>query len=55
MTVKGKVLRMDDEQIILDVTQEVLNFLGEAVMFAREGMAAIELYKREKEAAPLML
>lgn len=50
MTVKGKVLLMDDEQIILDVTQEVLNFLGYEVMFAREGMAAIELYKREKEA-----
>lgn len=50
MTVKGKVLLMDDEQIILDVTQEVLNFLGYEVMFAREGQAAIELYKREKEA-----
>ncbi|MDO9327084.1 MAG: response regulator [Methanoregula sp.] len=50
MTVKGKVLLMDDEQIILDVTQEVLNFLGYEVMFAREGQAAIEIYKREKSA-----
>jgi CheY-like chemotaxis protein len=48
MTSKGKVLLMDDEQIILDVTLEVLKFLGYEVMFAREGVAAIELYKKEK-------
>ena len=50
MTSKGKVLLMDDEQIILDVTLEVLKFLGYDVMFAREGAAAIELYKNEKAA-----
>ena len=50
MTSKGKVLLMDDEQIILDVTLEVLKFLGYSVMFAREGAAAIELYKNEKAA-----
>jgi CheY-like chemotaxis protein len=50
MTDKGKVLLMDDEQIILDVTLEVLKFLGYGVMFAREGSAAIELYKKEKAA-----
>jgi CheY-like chemotaxis protein len=50
MTSKGKVLLMDDEQIILDVTLEVLKFLGYDVMFAREGAAAIELYKKEKAA-----
>jgi len=50
MTSKGKVLLMDDEQIILDVTFEVLKFLGYEVMFAREGAAAIELYKKEKTA-----
>ena len=50
MTSKGKVLLMDDEQIILDVTQEVLKFLGYEVMFAREGADAIELYKNEKSA-----
>jgi CheY-like chemotaxis protein len=48
MNGKGKVLLMDDEQIILDVTQEVLKFLGYEVMFACEGQAAIELYKQEK-------
>ena len=50
MTSKGKVLLMDDEQIILDVTLEVLKFLGYGVMFARDGAAAIELYKNEKAA-----
>ena len=50
MTSKGKVLLMDDEQIILDVTLEVLKFLGYSVMFAREGAAAIELYKKENDA-----
>ncbi|MEN6443328.1 MAG: response regulator [Methanoregula sp.] len=45
---KGKVLLMDDEQIILDVTYEVLKFLGYEVAFAKEGGAAVEMYKKEK-------
>lgn len=49
MTSKGKVLLMDDEQVILDVTNEVLRFLGYEVMFARDGAAAIELYRQERE------
>jgi CheY-like chemotaxis protein len=47
---RGKVLLMDDEQIILDVTLEVLKFLEYDVMFARDGRAALDLYKHEKEA-----
>ena len=50
MAAKGKVLLMDDEQIILDVTLEVLNYLEYEVMFARDGEAALGLYKHEKEA-----
>jgi CheY-like chemotaxis protein len=50
MTSKGKVLLMDDEQIILDVTREVLQFLGYEVQFARDGAEAITLYTREKAA-----
>ena len=50
MAGKGKVLLMDDEPIILDVTLEVLRFLEYEVMFARDGTAALELYKQEKEA-----
>jgi CheY-like chemotaxis protein len=56
MAGNGKVLLMDDEQIILDVTLEVLRFLEYDVMFARDGAAALDLYKREKEAgAPFNL
>jgi CheY-like chemotaxis protein len=50
MAGKGKVLLMDDEQIILDVTHEVLKFLKFDVVFARDGLAAIDLYKKEKTA-----
>ena len=50
MAGKAKILLMDDEQIILDVTNEVLTFLGHDVMFAQDGAAAVELYKHEKEA-----
>ncbi|OPY38696.1 MAG: response regulator of RpoS [Methanoregula sp. PtaU1.Bin051] len=48
MTSKGKVLLMDDEQVILDVTDEVLRFLGYDVMFTRDGAAAIDLYQQEQ-------
>jgi CheY-like chemotaxis protein len=50
MSGKGKVLFMDDEQIILDMTREVLKFLNYDVMFAREGREAIDLYKKEMAA-----
>ena len=50
MAGKGKVLLVDDEDIILDVSREVLQFLGYVAVFAKEGLAAIELYKQENEA-----
>ena len=50
MSGKGKVLLMDDEQIILDVTHEVLKFLNYDVISARDGLTAIDLYKKEKAA-----
>jgi len=50
MAGKGKILLMDDEQIILDVTQEVLAFLGYDVVFARDGQAALDLYKQAMDA-----
>ncbi|HUW85600.1 MAG TPA: response regulator [Methanoregula sp.] len=50
MPCKGKVLVMDDEQIILDVTHEVLKFLDYDVTSATDGLAAIDLYKKEKSA-----
>jgi len=50
MVGKGKVLLVDDEDIILDVSREVFQFLGYDAAFAKEGTSAIEQYKREKEA-----
>jgi CheY-like chemotaxis protein len=50
MAGKGKVLLVDDEEIILDVSREVLRFLGYDAAFAKEGGTAIELYRQEKEA-----
>jgi DNA-binding NtrC family response regulator len=50
MTSKGKVLFMDDEQIIVDMTRDVMKFLDYEVMFAEDGLAAIDLYKKEKSA-----
>jgi CheY-like chemotaxis protein len=48
MTSKGKILLMDDEQVILDVTLEVLRFLGYDAAFARDGVAAIEIFSKER-------
>ena len=50
MSGKGKVLLMDDEQVILDVTGEILTFLKYDVMSAKDGQAAVDLYKKEKDA-----
>jgi CheY-like chemotaxis protein len=50
MSGKGKVLLMDDEQIILDVTGEILTFLRYDVMTAKDGQTAVDLYKKEKAA-----
>jgi CheY-like chemotaxis protein len=50
MAGKGKVLLMDDEQIIVDMTLQVLGVLDYEGMAARDGAAALELYKQEKEA-----
>jgi CheY-like chemotaxis protein len=47
---QAKILLMDDEQIILDMTRDVLDFLNYDVMFAKEGSTAIDLYKQEKAA-----
>ena len=43
---KGRILLMDDEESILEVTGEVLTYLGYEVEVARDGLEALELYKK---------
>ncbi|AMM41277.1 multi-sensor hybrid histidine kinase [Candidatus Desulfofervidus auxilii] len=47
-TGKGKILVMDDEELVRKVVGEMLVFLGYEVEFAEEGIEAIELYKKAK-------
>ncbi len=46
---KGKILLMDDEEIIRDAASEVLMYLGYAVEVARDGEEAVALYKKAQE------
>jgi len=50
MAGKGKILLMDDDQVIRDVTFEVLSLLEYDVRSVQDGAAALGLYKQEKEA-----
>ncbi len=49
VTGKGKVLLLDDEDTVRSVTGKILHRLGYNVEFARNGMEAIEMYKKAKE------
>ncbi|MFO0793156.1 MAG: response regulator, partial [Candidatus Brocadiaceae bacterium] len=46
---KGKVLVMDDDEFVRDVAGKMLTSLGYQVDFARNGEAAITLYKQARE------
>jgi PAS domain S-box-containing protein len=46
---KGKVLVMDDEEILREFTCRILTRIGYEVETARDGTEAIEMYKRAKE------
>jgi signal transduction histidine kinase/ActR/RegA family two-component response regulator len=45
---KGKILFMDDEQVIRDVAEQIIRGIGYEPVMASHGIEAIELYKREK-------
>lgn len=42
---KGRILLMDDEEIVREAAGEILTELGYEVAFARDGMEALDLYK----------
>ncbi|OGP61639.1 MAG: hypothetical protein A2V65_04310 [Deltaproteobacteria bacterium RBG_13_49_15] len=48
--VKGKILFMDDEEIVREVVGEMLRQIGYSVKFAKDGSEAIELYQKAKGA-----
>lgn len=45
----GRILLMDDEEIVRDVIGEMLRYMGYGVEFAKDGAEAIELYINAKE------
>ena len=46
---EGRILFMDDEEIIRDATGEVLTYLGYTVEFARDGSEAVDIYSEALE------
>jgi PAS domain S-box-containing protein len=46
---KGKILVMDDENMILEITGELLQNLGYHVEFAKNGSEAIDLYRSAQD------
>jgi len=46
---RGRILLMDDEQMVRDVAGQILVQLGYEVLFAREGAEAVEIYIREMD------
>lgn len=46
---RGKILVMDDEELVRNVSGEILTALGYEVDFASDGNEAIDLYMREAE------
>jgi PAS domain S-box-containing protein len=47
---KGRILIMDDEELIRNVVKELLGRLGYEVETAKDGALAIDIYKKELEA-----
>jgi len=51
----GTVLLVDDEEVILDVSEKVLKVLGYKVLVARSGAEAIEIFKKHQDSIDLVL
>ena len=45
---KGRVLLMDDEEVVKDVVSGMLEYLGYATAFAANGAEAVEMYRASK-------
>ena len=49
------VLLVDDEDMIIDVSREILNALGYKVLSARSGKEAVEIYESNKDSVDLII
>jgi len=49
------LLFVDDEQVILEVNRDILEFLGYRVMTAQTGWEAVEIYRRRKDEIALVI
>jgi two-component system cell cycle sensor histidine kinase/response regulator CckA len=47
---KGRILIMDDEEIVLEIAGNILSHLGYQTEFARDGGEAVELFRKAREA-----
>jgi len=52
---QGTILLVDDEDVILDVSREMLEMLGYEVLVARSGWEAIELYGAKRKDIDLVI
>ncbi|MEW6456816.1 MAG: MEDS domain-containing protein [Acidobacteriota bacterium] len=51
----GRILVVDDEELIRDLASDILKVLGYDVILAKDGMEAINIYKNEKDKIDLVL
>ena len=52
MSEKGKILVMDDEELILDLVEQMLPRMGYEVAIARDGSEALAMYREAAKDAP---
>jgi two-component system cell cycle sensor histidine kinase/response regulator CckA len=52
---EGTLLLVDDEKMILDVSEQMLQSLGYSVLIAGNGKEAIELYENNKDAIDMVI
>ena len=52
MNGKGKILVMDDEELILDLVEQMLPRMGYKVAVARDGSEALDMYRQAARDAP---
>lgn len=45
---KGRILVMDDEELVRNIVERLINLMGYEVSIARDGKEAIEIYKKAK-------